>query len=215
MMNVNPYQTLGVAASATQQEIKSAFRRAAKEHHPDRGGDANIFDAVTEAYNLLKDPERRAQYDETGQTQTNTRSKGVEALKVLSNVFMRVVEEMPAERVCKDDVAEMMKDIFPSMIQQIKEKQRCLESDKAKWETIRGRLAKKGADFPDVLANVIDGEIRAIESSLREASWQLDVHIRAEELAKDYVYRVDETEKELFFHQLQHKKKHVKQVMEI
>ena len=58
------YSTLGVAADATQDEIKSAYRRQAKKCHPDcSGGSSEPFLAVQEAYEVLGDPQRRRAYD--------------------------------------------------------------------------------------------------------------------------------------------------------
>jgi len=64
------YDVLGIGKAATDQEIKAAFRRLAKECHPDRcNGDLNSetrFKEVNEAYEALKDPQRRAAYDRFG-----------------------------------------------------------------------------------------------------------------------------------------------------
>ena len=57
------YQILGVAKSATQDEIKKAYRKLASQHHPDKGGDTKKFQEVEEAYRTLGDPEKRSQYD--------------------------------------------------------------------------------------------------------------------------------------------------------
>jgi curved DNA-binding protein len=57
------YDTLGVNQGASQDEIKAAFRKLAREHHPDRGGDEAKFKQVNEAYNTLNDQQSRAQYD--------------------------------------------------------------------------------------------------------------------------------------------------------
>ncbi|HMS23986.1 MAG TPA: molecular chaperone DnaJ [Candidatus Saccharibacteria bacterium] len=60
------YEVLGIGKSASADEIKKAFRRAAVEHHPDKGGDEAKFKEVNEAYEVLKDPSKRQRYDQFG-----------------------------------------------------------------------------------------------------------------------------------------------------
>ena len=57
------YATLGVARTATPDEIKRAFRKLASQHHPDKGGDTAKFQQVEEAYRTLSDPQKRQDYD--------------------------------------------------------------------------------------------------------------------------------------------------------
>jgi curved DNA-binding protein CbpA len=61
----DPYIVLGVARQAPAEEIARAFRRAARASHPDSGGvgSAERFRAVSDAYDVLRDPRRRAVYD--------------------------------------------------------------------------------------------------------------------------------------------------------
>lgn len=63
----DPYSTLGVARSASEAEIKKAYRTLAKTHHPDRNKDnpkaAERFSEITQAYDLLTDKDKRAQFD--------------------------------------------------------------------------------------------------------------------------------------------------------
>jgi len=57
------YAALGVARTATPDEIKRAFRRLASQHHPDKGGDTKKFQEIQVAYDTLGDVAKRAQYD--------------------------------------------------------------------------------------------------------------------------------------------------------
>lgn len=63
------YEVLGVARSATQEEIQQAYRKLARRHHPDVNKDPKAeerFKDVNEAYNVLADPDTRARYDRFG-----------------------------------------------------------------------------------------------------------------------------------------------------
>ncbi len=68
------YEILGVSRTATQEEIKKAYRRLARELHPDVSADPsteNRFKEVTAAYEILSDPDKRGQYDMYGQGGTD------------------------------------------------------------------------------------------------------------------------------------------------
>ena len=60
------YELLGVQKSASEEEIKKAFHKLAHKHHPDKGGDEKKFKEINEAYQVLSDKEKRAQYDQYG-----------------------------------------------------------------------------------------------------------------------------------------------------
>lgn len=63
------YETLGVARTATQEEIQRAYRKLARQHHPDvdkTAGATERFGEINEAYEVLKDPEKRKKYDRLG-----------------------------------------------------------------------------------------------------------------------------------------------------
>jgi molecular chaperone DnaJ len=63
----NYYDILGVKKDASAADIKKAFRKLARKHHPDTGGDEEKFKELNSAYEVLSDPEKRAEYDQYGQ----------------------------------------------------------------------------------------------------------------------------------------------------
>ena len=58
------YDILGVSKSASDKEIKSAFRKLAQKYHPDAGGDEAKFKEISEAYETLSDEKKRKEYDQ-------------------------------------------------------------------------------------------------------------------------------------------------------
>ena len=87
------YEVLGVDRGASPEEIKRAFRRLAREHHPDVKKDdpeAERFKEINEAYQVLSDPERRAHYDQFGTTQPlgpNRRGEGFGPFEDIFDMF--------------------------------------------------------------------------------------------------------------------------------
>ncbi len=79
------YKILGVAQGASKEEIKKAFHRLAHKHHPHKGGDAKTFKEINEAYRVLSDDQKRAQYDRFGQTFEGASNQGGDANWFWSN----------------------------------------------------------------------------------------------------------------------------------
>ena len=61
----NHYEELGLKENATQREIKSSYRKLIKQHHPDAGGSKSRFFAIQDAWETLRDPIKKEQYDKT------------------------------------------------------------------------------------------------------------------------------------------------------
>ena len=73
------YQALNVSLDSSADEIKSAFRKLAMQHHPAKGGDPHLFDAIQKAYSALSDPAKRMEYD------ASLKRRPVQDLKKLSS----------------------------------------------------------------------------------------------------------------------------------
>lgn len=85
------YKELGVEKTATTEEIKKAYKRLAMKHHPDRGGDSEKLSQINAAYTVLKDPKKRAEYDNPmrGQGFGGFRSSGPDMNSVFEEMFRR------------------------------------------------------------------------------------------------------------------------------
>lgn len=60
---MNHYELLGIESSASQYQIKRAYKYLANQHHPDKGGDEQLFIQIKKAYDTLIDPNKKAEYD--------------------------------------------------------------------------------------------------------------------------------------------------------
>lgn len=58
------FNTLGVSPTASEDEIKKAYKKLAMKHHPDRGGEQAKFQEIQEAYDTLSNPQKRAQWEQ-------------------------------------------------------------------------------------------------------------------------------------------------------
>src|SRR3954470_5654743 len=77
MPNKDYYQILGVDKKASKEDIKKAFHKLAHKFHPDKGtGDADKFKEVSEAYSILSDDKKRAEYDSYGRVFTDGAGPG-------------------------------------------------------------------------------------------------------------------------------------------
>ncbi|KAM7260090.1 hypothetical protein ACFE04_015831 [Oxalis oulophora] len=65
--NTKYYGILGVSNTASQDDLKKAYKKAAIKNHPDKGGDPEKFKELAQAYEVLSDPEKRQIYDEYGE----------------------------------------------------------------------------------------------------------------------------------------------------
>lgn len=81
------YKLLGVTKESNQSEIKKAYRKLAVKHHPDKGGDPEIFKQVAEAYEILSDPIKKQHYDMLGVTDVNLSMDPMNMFKEFERMF--------------------------------------------------------------------------------------------------------------------------------
>ena len=90
------YEVLGVPRNASDDDLKKAFRKLAFEYHPDRNKDPGAedrFKEINEAYQILSDKEKRAQYDQFGHAGIN--GGGLKGLEILKHLVGLVIFSTP------------------------------------------------------------------------------------------------------------------------
>jgi len=138
---MDPYETLGVKPDATKDEIKAAYRRKARDTHPDAGGSADLFAMVASAYGLLADDAARAHYDRTGQAR-RTGDAEREAFQVLARLLTETIGELDSDRIFTVDlVGVLRKDVEKGLSTHRKERKKAvgrvkrLKRIQAKWRS--------------------------------------------------------------------------------
>lgn len=184
---IDPYILLGLERSANDATIKQAYRKAAKNAHPDSGGDADQFAKLQTAYDLLKDPVRRRVYDDTGfdpQLADAKDLKGLIMLETLVNEFI-LDEREPGSF---DPVAAMRRkltdDILKSRFHILE-----LERHRARVRKHVDRLGRRPET--DVLGSMLRARSQSIADAIRSAESQIEIIEQAYTMLEGYSYELD------------------------
>lgn len=191
---MNPYEVLGVKKDADAATIKRAFRRKARQTHPDAGGSAAAFGAVTRAYAVLSDPARRRRYDEEGVCEEpRPDNRAAEVAGVLAGAFQATVGAVMrgGGNVAEVDVINRMKGHLRDAEKPLKENERDLGKAAAALEEVLARLTEKGGT---VLAEVARNELAGVRQGLEQARHQREVLGEALAYLDGCQYRREEPE---------------------
>lgn len=145
MNTENLYTVLGVSETSTQDEIKKAYRDLCKTHHPDKGGDEELFKKIKSAYEILIDPVRRKKYDTTGNI-NQERPLRDECLDSLSRMFFSFSSQINPEQ---EDIVLMMRNESRKMKQDAEHNINICKEFIRKLELLitKIRFKKEGDDF--------------------------------------------------------------------
>ena len=99
------YSILGIPKTASQDEIRKAYKKQSMQHHPDRGGNEENFKKINEAYSTLKDPQKRAEYDNPQpQFNFNTGNMGGGFDDIFSHMFGAGFQQRQRQRQKNRDI---------------------------------------------------------------------------------------------------------------
>lgn len=176
---MNPYEILSVSRFASIEQIRVAWRRASQKYHPDRaGGDAEMMTKVNQAFELLSDPERRAQYDRSGCTRSlaEIEKRAVGLVKDLFNVALQNESEQDFVLVVHAHLREIEEGLKNTRIR--------LDRRLNKLRRSRARVVSKGES--NLFQIIIDAEMNSIEENLEKLTSEDAVYHKAVDIIQDY-----------------------------
>lgn len=175
---MNHYETLGVPRDASAHDIKRAFRRAARDHHPDRnGGDTEKMAAVNRAWEVLGDPQRRAHYDATGLDQE---PPGIEA------EAQRVVPQVFSSALHHEDILGAARESVREGKAQLDRQREDAQMGLRRIEKQSGVVRLKKAGGENLVQQLIDARRAELNTVLEKAARGDLIHARVLELLDAY-----------------------------
>lgn len=187
------YDTLGVPPSASQDDVRRAYRRAAKRAHPDSGGSREAWQRLEEAHRVLSDPDLRTRYDQTGEVPPHARRAGeidVRVVNILGEVVRSVVAS-PADL----DGQPVIEQILESLAR--KRQEFMVEYDAVRrfgrrveiLQRRKRRKRRRGRNASnDILSLVLEGQLRQNRQDQANCEEKLRVHDQVVDILRQYDY---------------------------
>jgi curved DNA-binding protein CbpA len=177
------YNTLGVEPDASPEEIRRAYRRKAKQEHPDAGGSAEKFGALVKAHRVLSDAEKRARYDRTGEADDGPDNTDQAAMSAIDQILDQLLDKDEPQRI--DIVAVIREEIGRNIDHQTGEIRKAMQA-RRKLERVGGRLTTRAPR--NIFKPLLDRKLGHINEGLVTMRQQLAIFERAAKIMEDYAF---------------------------
>ena len=184
---IDPYETLGVVRDADAAQIKTAYRKRAKNAHPDAGGDADAFAKLKTSYEILSDPVRRKIFDETGYDPTLADTKDLEGILVLETLINEFILD-EREPGSFDPVAAMRRKLTDKIVN-VRFHVLELERHRARVRNHMDRIGKRPET--DFLGSMMRARSDSITDAITKAEAQIATIEQAYQMLDGYSYEME------------------------
>lgn len=181
------YEVLDVEESASEDEIKKAYRKRAKETHPDKNsGKEDSFIEVSKAYAVLADKSKRRRYDETGDTGENSEQNNVmSSVIALIQELLQSLFSQTGEEVIYVDIITEMKHGLIDRRNTLKDRNRAAKKRVLVFQKVLLHLNNRSKE-KQILENIINDNIKSIRNSIEQTNRATNIIDKALSLLEDY-----------------------------
>lgn len=183
------YDTLGVDKTASEKEIKEAYKKKAKKNHPDKGGSSEEMALINRAYDILGDKERREKYDTTGSEENSSFEN--KFFQFVNEIFMQLINTVTEPDTT--DVIGAFKTQIRQIISKFKNKQKENKEKKIKLEKIIKRIKTKK---DNTLITVLNGHLTDCDNAINGIENELAFLNQCLSIVNFYYYDYEEKPKE-------------------
>lgn len=174
------YKILGLNKTASQDEIKNAYKKLAIKNHPDKGGDEKTFQNISNAYNILSDPKKKQEYDNGGQQGHRFNGNHDD---IFAHFFgARRGQQRNEEHKCNDILKSYkisLKDAFTGLKRTLKIKLKAYNHEKTtECENCNGKGRIKNIRNLGIMTQVFESQCNTCNGvgygNLEEASYEIE-----------------------------------------
>ncbi len=192
MINQNLYKILGIKNTASLEQIKKAYRKKVKKHHPDIGGNPELFRQIQEAYDVLSDPEKRQAYDVTGTVDNEPNYDLQSAVALVVDKIKLKIDGLDNKDLLTK--GGMLLEILTSIKEEIEEKERNIEYEKERigsLKILRKRLKTKKRKQINTAHEAIDQLIEYCKNGIEGCKSRIKILSMALKIAGHLKMEVD------------------------
>lgn len=187
MTTLDPYYELELTRFATTEQIKTKYRQLAQEHHPDKGGDKDRFIRIKLSYEILIDPVRRKEYDETGRTEPKIDNVKVDATNEIAAMVFDLLNQINPEA---DDMIVIMRRELVNRKKAIIEQQQDCHRHIAHLSKFITRIKIK-TDSENMIAGFVNTRLEQRKTDLEQMKHRNNVIDHAQKILADYHYGLE------------------------
>lgn len=183
---MNPYEELDISLDADDEEIKLKFRSLAQIHHPDKGGDEEIFKRIKEAYEILIDPIRRKEFDLLGESDSTLAIRNA-ALDHIAQMLNAVVPTMNPEQ---DDLITIMNNQVTQIKVDMHHNIRTCDTYIDHLQKVLRRL--NSTKKKNIMIEIVERQLEQRKLELKNFNDRIKICDLESEILKDYSYGLQE-----------------------